>query len=104
VLDVSVLRLLALRRELDDSVRLMAGAVREVRASGALRRVLELTLATGNYLNGGTNKGAPSGGQGGGEDGRVEAGGGEAGPGWLVRLGRMRRYACVVWREGCPCR
>lgn len=47
------------RRELDDSVRLVAGAVREVRASVALRRVLELTLATGNYLNGGTNKGAP---------------------------------------------
>ena len=33
-------------------------AVKEVRTSPALKKVLQMTLALGNYLNGGTNKGA----------------------------------------------
>mmetsp|Transcript_71482 Transcript_71482/g.98994 ORF Transcript_71482/g.98994 Transcript_71482/m.98994 type:complete len:576 (-) Transcript_71482:409-2136(-) len=45
------------KSELDESVKLISSAVKEVRSSAALKRVLELTLALGNYLNGGTNKG-----------------------------------------------
>ena len=44
--------------ELKESVETVSSAVKEVRSSKALRRALEFTLALGNYLNGGTNKGA----------------------------------------------
>jgi len=44
--------------EISESVSLVAQAVKEVRTSPALKKVLQMTLALGNYLNGGTNKGA----------------------------------------------
>ena len=44
--------------ELHVRIEDVAAAVKEVRTSKALRIVLEHTLALGNYLNGGTNKGA----------------------------------------------
>lgn len=44
--------------ELKMKVEDVAKAVEEVRGSKALKQILETTLAFGNYLNGGTNKGA----------------------------------------------
>ena len=44
--------------ELSLKIEDVAEAVKEIRSSKALRMVLEHALAIGNYLNGGTNKGA----------------------------------------------
>ena len=44
--------------ELKSKVEDVAAAVKEVRASKALKETIEFALAIGNYLNGGTNKGA----------------------------------------------
>jgi len=43
--------------ELSEAVGHVSAAAAEVRGSGALRSVLELTLGLGNHLNGGTSKG-----------------------------------------------
>ena len=43
--------------ELGESVSTVELAAKQVRSSTALKRALEYTLALGNYLNGGTNKG-----------------------------------------------
>ena len=44
--------------ELGGKIEDVAAAVKEVRTSKALKTVLQHALAIGNYLNGGTNKGA----------------------------------------------
>ena len=43
--------------ELSEAIATVLAAAEEVRASKSLRVVMQHTLAIGNYLNGGTNKG-----------------------------------------------
>jgi len=45
-------------RELGEAIKLVSNAVDEIRSSSALKNVLAHMLAMGNYLNGGTSKGA----------------------------------------------
>jgi len=55
------LELEELKREVEIPLRNLREAIKEVRSSETLKRVLSIVLSIGNYLNGGTNRGQADG-------------------------------------------